>query len=161
VQVSTWPNLSPRRPTLGSSCLGPQGRFASSSFSTLFLVLERSLRFFKLQMGQRTDNVSTLRLKARRSPPDVAVAEPPRRGRPPNASSQPAKCQASRETGEDGGPRPTPQSLCCLPGGRRRFSAVADCAPHEPPGPFNPAAIALHQLTRYQLVKMWGWSRPR
>ena len=51
-----------------------------------FLVLERSLRFFKLQIGQRTDTVSTLRLKACRSPPDVAVAEPPRRGRPPNAS---------------------------------------------------------------------------
>jgi hypothetical protein len=51
-----------------------------------FLVLERSLRFFKLQIGQRTDTVSTLRLKACRSPPDIAVAEPPKRGRPSHAS---------------------------------------------------------------------------
>jgi hypothetical protein len=47
--------------------------------------LERSLRFFKLQIGNRTDNVSTLRLKACKSPPDIAVAQPPRRGRPPAA----------------------------------------------------------------------------
>jgi hypothetical protein len=53
-----------------------------------YLVSERSLRFSKLQVGQRTDTVSTLRLKACRSPPDVpvAVTVPPRRGRPTNAS---------------------------------------------------------------------------
>jgi hypothetical protein len=63
-----------------------------------FLVLERSLRFFKLQIDQRTDNVSTLRLKACKSPPDIAVAEPPRRGRPPNAkkSTENQKKRASR-----------------------------------------------------------------
>jgi len=47
-----------------------------------YLVLERSLHFFKLQVGSRTDTVSTHRLKACHAPPDVAVAMPPKRGRP-------------------------------------------------------------------------------
>jgi len=50
------------------------------------LVLECSLRFFKLQVGDRVDTVSTLRLKPCTSPPDVPVALPPRRGRPPAAA---------------------------------------------------------------------------
>jgi hypothetical protein len=45
------------------------------------LVLEYSL--FKLQVVYRLDTVSTLRLKPCTSPPDVPVALPPRRGRPP------------------------------------------------------------------------------
>jgi hypothetical protein len=36
-----------------------------------YLVLERSLRFFKLQIGDRQERVSTLRLKPCVSPPDV------------------------------------------------------------------------------------------
>jgi Reverse transcriptase (RNA-dependent DNA polymerase)/RNase H-like domain found in reverse transcriptase/Integrase core domain/Integrase zinc binding domain len=48
-----------------------------------YLVLERSLRTFKLQLGDRVDNVSTSRLKACHAPPDAVAAEPPRRGRPP------------------------------------------------------------------------------
>ena len=58
-----------------------------------YLVLERSLRFFKLQVGTKQDTVSTLRLKPCRSPPDVQPAVPPRRGRPPTspaAASPPA-----------------------------------------------------------------------
>ncbi len=51
-----------------------------------YLVLERSLRFFKLQMGNRTDNVSTLLLKACKLPPDISIAQPPRRGWPPTAT---------------------------------------------------------------------------
>jgi hypothetical protein len=46
-------------------------------------VLERSLRFFKLQLGEKVDVVSTSRLKACHAQPDAAVAVPPRRGRPP------------------------------------------------------------------------------
>jgi hypothetical protein len=76
-RISCWPVMSwsaemvrKRRSLL--SMMGP------------YLVLERSLRFFKLQVGQKTDTVSTLRLKVCRSPPDVAV--PPKRGRPSNAS---------------------------------------------------------------------------
>ena len=61
----------------------------SPAYDGPFLVLERSLRFFKLLVGTRQDTVSTLRLKACRSPPDVAVAVPPRRGRPAGAA-QPA-----------------------------------------------------------------------
>ena len=48
-----------------------------------YLVLERSLRTFKLQIGNKTDVVSTNRLKACHAPSDAAAAEPPRRGRPP------------------------------------------------------------------------------
>jgi hypothetical protein len=48
-----------------------------------FLVLERSLHFFKLQVGSRTDTVSCHRLKACHTPDNTAVAVPPRRGRPP------------------------------------------------------------------------------
>ncbi len=58
-----------------------------------YLVLERSLRFFRLQVGTRQDTVSTLRLKPCRSPPDVQPAVPPRCGRPPTspaAASTPA-----------------------------------------------------------------------
>jgi hypothetical protein len=47
-----------------------------------YLVLERLLRFFKIQVGSRQDTVSTLRLKPCRSPPDAQPAAPPHRGRP-------------------------------------------------------------------------------
>ncbi len=55
----------------------------SAAYDGPFLVLERSLRYFKLQVGNKTDTFSTLSLKPCRSPPDVQVAQPPRRGRPP------------------------------------------------------------------------------
>jgi hypothetical protein len=58
-----------------------------------YLVLERSLHFFKIQVGSRQDTVSTLRLKPCRLPPDAQLATPPRRGRPstvPAAATVPA-----------------------------------------------------------------------
>ncbi len=53
-----------------------------------FLVLERSLHFFKLQVGDRVDTVSCHRLKACHTPDDTTAAVPPKRGRPP-AAQQP------------------------------------------------------------------------
>jgi hypothetical protein len=47
-----------------------------------YRVLERSTHFFLLEMGDRTDKASTLRLKAARTPADTEPAKPPRRGRP-------------------------------------------------------------------------------
>jgi hypothetical protein len=47
-----------------------------------YRVLEWSTHFFLLEMGDRTDKVSTLRLKAARTPADTEPAKPPRRGRP-------------------------------------------------------------------------------
>jgi hypothetical protein len=47
-----------------------------------YRVLERSTHFFLLEMGDRTDKVSTLCLKAARTPADTEPAKPPRRGRP-------------------------------------------------------------------------------
>jgi hypothetical protein len=55
-----------------------------------FLVLERSLHFFKVQIGSRTEVISTHRLKPCHTPEDAQPAEPPRRGRPPNAARPPA-----------------------------------------------------------------------
>jgi len=55
-----------------------------------FLVLERSLHFFKVQIGTRAETISTHRLKPCHTPEDVQAAEPPRRGRPPDAAKQPA-----------------------------------------------------------------------
>jgi len=43
-----------------------------------YLVLERSLHFFKLQIGLRTDTVSTHRLKACHTPPDAVAEVPPK-----------------------------------------------------------------------------------
>jgi len=55
----------------------------SPAYDGPYLVLERSLRFFKVQLGNRVEVVSTLRLKACHTPPDTVAADPPRRGRPP------------------------------------------------------------------------------
>ena len=54
-----------------------------------YRVLERSNHFFRLQIGERTDNVSTLRLKAANTPADTVPAVPPRRGRPPTLPPPP------------------------------------------------------------------------
>jgi len=54
-----------------------------------FLVLERSLHFFKLQVGSRQETVSTHRLKPCHAPQDAQAAVPPRRGRPPVAAAAP------------------------------------------------------------------------
>jgi hypothetical protein len=62
-------------------------------YNGTYLVLERSLRFFKIQVGTRQDTVSTLRLKPCRSPPDAQPAVPPRRSRPlmdPATATMPA-----------------------------------------------------------------------
>jgi hypothetical protein len=61
----------------------------AAAYDGPFLVLERSLRFFKLQIGDRVDTVSTLRLKPCTSPPDVEVGQPPRCGRPTAAAPAP------------------------------------------------------------------------
>jgi hypothetical protein len=47
-----------------------------------YRVLERTTHFFFLEMGDRTDKVSTLRLKVAQTPADTEPAKPPRRGRP-------------------------------------------------------------------------------
>jgi hypothetical protein len=54
----------------------------SSSFRPVIILLERSTHFFFLEMGDRTDKVSTLRLKAAQTPADMEPAKPPRRGHP-------------------------------------------------------------------------------
>jgi hypothetical protein len=48
-----------------------------------FKVLRRSTHTFQVQIGNRTETISTHRLKACVSSSETAAAEPPRRGRPP------------------------------------------------------------------------------
>jgi hypothetical protein len=57
----------------------------STLYDGPFLVLERSLHFFKVQIGTRTETISTHRLKPCHTPEDAQAAKPPRRGRPPTA----------------------------------------------------------------------------
>jgi hypothetical protein len=52
-----------------------------------FKVLRRATHTFQVQVGNRTETISTHRLKACVSSSDTAAAEPPRRGRPPLAQS--------------------------------------------------------------------------
>jgi hypothetical protein len=47
-----------------------------------FQVVERNREYFKIQMGERVESVSTFRLKPARMPPGAQHAQPPRRGRP-------------------------------------------------------------------------------
>lgn len=54
-----------------------------------YLVLQRSLRSFRLQMGSKQDVVSTHRLKAVPEAADTQPAIPRRRGRPPKQPPQP------------------------------------------------------------------------
>ncbi len=64
---------------------GPPGQCTAAAVAHLrrpYRVLERSTHFFILEMGDRTDKVSTLRLKAAWTPADTELAKPPRRGRP-------------------------------------------------------------------------------
>ncbi len=61
----------------------------SPLFDGPFLVLERSLHFFKVRIGTRSEIISTHRLKPCHTPEDAQAAEPPRRGRPPNAAKPP------------------------------------------------------------------------
>jgi hypothetical protein len=58
-------------------------------YDGLFMVLGEVIAFLQAAKGDRTDNVSTLWLRPCRSPPDVAFAVPPRRGRPRTAPPYP------------------------------------------------------------------------
>ncbi len=61
-------------------------------------MLERSTHFFLPEMGERTDKVSTLRLKAARTPADMESAKPPRRGHPV-AQAPPARAPPPTQRG--------------------------------------------------------------
>jgi hypothetical protein len=100
-----------------------------------FLVLERSLHFFKLQVGSRIETVSTHRLKPCHTPEDTQAAEPPRRGRPPNAAEPPTVVRhplsVSRQQSCHSAPDPAPKR-------RRRVSFADPVATFLPPPPPRP-----------------------
>ena len=108
-----------------------------------FLVLERSLHAFKLQMGSRVDTVSTHRLKACHAPEGTVAASPPKRGRPA-APAQPLLPPCRRvlppATSGDapatsGGPATSGRSPGASGGHRRRvsFSCKAEIIPQPTP----------------------------
>ncbi len=70
----------------------------STIYDAPYRVLERSTHFFLLEMGDRTDKVSTLRLKAARTPADTEPAKPPRRGRP-DAQAPPDRAPPPKQRG--------------------------------------------------------------
>jgi hypothetical protein len=72
-----------------------------------YRVLERSTHFFLLEMGDRTDKVSTLRLKAASTPADREPTKPLRRGRP--VAQAPPVCAPPRK--QRGRPRQVTFSL--------------------------------------------------
>jgi hypothetical protein len=100
-----------------------------------FLVVERSLHFFKLQMGSRVEVVSTHRLKPCHAPQEVQAAEPPRRGRPPNRVKSSVARQpplsVSRQQSCHSAPDSTPKRL-------RRVSFADPVATFLPPPPQRP-----------------------
>jgi hypothetical protein len=108
-----------------------------------FLVVERSLHFFKIQMGPRVEIVSTHRLKPCHAPQDVQAAEPPRRGRPPNAATGAASRQPSCLSAK---------VLSSPPQGRRRVSfanpLVTSGSPPPPRPPTAPPDIKLGRPRR-------------
>jgi len=103
-----------------------------------YLALERSLHYFKLQMGPRTDTVSTHRLKACHAPPDAVAALPPRRGRPPSrvlrVQPLPPPATSGRAPATSGGVPATPGRLPATPGVRRvSFCCLPEVFPLPPP----------------------------
>jgi hypothetical protein len=63
-----------------------------------YQVLERSTHFFLLEMRDRTDKVSTLHLKAARTPADTEPAKAPCRGRPV-AQAPPDRAPSPKQRG--------------------------------------------------------------
>jgi hypothetical protein len=105
-----------------------------------FLVVERSLHFFKLQMGSRVEVVSTHRLKPCHAPQEVQAAEPPRRGRPPSKVKSSVARQPPLSVSRQ-------QSCPSVPKRLRRVSFADPVAtfmspqpPHPPPTPPDRAA---------------------
>jgi hypothetical protein len=84
-QLSASPTNTTGGAAAGPLRTGPPGRQAAAAVPDLevpYRVLERSTHFFLQEMGVGTDKVSTLRLKAARTPADTEPAKLPRRGRP-------------------------------------------------------------------------------
>jgi hypothetical protein len=94
-------------------------------------VLRRSLRVFELEVGERVETFSTLRLKACRSA-NADVAQPPRRGRPPNANLPPVRPRTLKKGGET-----TPNQITQEAPGKKYGGydiAQAQGTPHQIPG---------------------------
>ena len=62
---------------------GSVGLPPADNYAGPYLVLEKGPKVFKLQLGTQQEVVTTDRLKPHLGPAPPAVADPPRRGRPP------------------------------------------------------------------------------
>jgi hypothetical protein len=70
----------------------------SPIYDSPYRVLVQSTHFFLLEIGDRTDKVSTLRLKAARTPADTEPAKPPRKGHPV-AQAPPVRAPLPKQQG--------------------------------------------------------------
>jgi hypothetical protein len=100
----TWHNSVPAPSTLPEELLLARfvlvrSRHVSQVYDGPYRVLERSTHFFLLEMGERTDKVSTLRHKAARTLIDAEPAKPPHRGRPV-AQAPPVRAPPSPQRGQ-------------------------------------------------------------
>jgi hypothetical protein len=92
-------------------CLGPPLRpraAVTPLYDSPYAVLQRSLRFFRLQMGGKEDKVSTSHLKPCSS--NTPTASPPTRGRPrlhPIADPPPPPTRERRRVRFDLTPQPS------------------------------------------------------
>ena len=140
----------------------------SPTYDGPYVVLERSLRFFKIKIGNRIDKVSTLRLKPCHTPADTVIepAQPPRRGHPPkpppptspappptSQPTPPAPPPLSHSAPLPGHPTPPPprKEACHFPLSGR-LTAADTFPPFWSPCTQHGAAILIRNLTRYRLV---------
>jgi hypothetical protein len=112
-----------------------------------FLVVERSLHFFKLQIGTKVETVSTHRLKPCHAPQDAQAAEPPRRGRPPNVVKPPVE----RQQPLSGSRQPSCSSAKVSPSApkqRRRVTFARPLVTSGSPPPPRPPPVPPDSATR-------------
>jgi hypothetical protein len=130
----------------------------SPTYDGPYVVLERSLRFFKVKIGNRIDKISTLRLKPCHTPSDTRIepAQPPRRGRPPKSPppTLPPTSPAPPPTSQPASPAPPPLSHPApppghptpLPGRKRVTFRCPGALP--PPARFHPSGRPARSTAR-------------
>jgi hypothetical protein len=103
------PSSATKRTLTCSSCTDQERRPRAAACTWSW----SSLRFFKLQIGEPQERVSTLRLTTCVLPPDVQVAQLPRRGRPPNSARAPTSTPLPSTPGPSTTTSPPAQRAQC------------------------------------------------
>jgi hypothetical protein len=133
----------------------------SQPYDGPYKVIRRSLHSFQLQVGNRSEEVSTHRLKVCNTSPDTPAASPPKRGRPPSRPppppspsdgaktpyQNPGELTSKQKPGKRRG-RP-PRSAGSLPGTAEKTARKNQAGDGERPPPLKkqtgaPRAAAAH-----------------